>query len=125
MRKLLVLALGIFLIAGCTSFVKASVDTLAGAGAFITNEQNQNLAACTANPKLQICLDLNTAVAAQNSGISALEAYCQLPVAPDAATLATVGKQTCNESPTAKSALISALSNITTIIVNFKKQYPK
>lgn len=113
----------LFLIAGCTSFVKASVDSLAAAQGFLAQAQVNHMAECTANPSLQFpCVDINLAVAAENAGVSALEAYCQLPVAPDPITLQSAGATACNENPTAKQALVSALANIGTVLANYKAQ---
>jgi len=121
MKKALILAFLVFALAGCTNFVKASVDTLAATQGFIQQAQQNHQAECTATPTLQFpCVDINLAVAAENAGVDALEAYCQLPVAPDPATLQAQGTAACNADPTKKQLLISALSNLGTVIANYK-----
>ncbi|HXT74637.1 MAG TPA: hypothetical protein VN785_12360 [Candidatus Angelobacter sp.] len=123
MRKAIVLCFGIFLCAGCTSFVKASVDTLAAAQGFIAQAQVNHMAECTADPSKSFpCQTINQAVAAENAGVSALEAYCQVPVLPDAITLQSKGSVVCNENPTAKQTLVAALSNIGDILAAYKAQ---
>ena len=109
--------------AGCTSFVKASVDTLAAAQGFIAQAQVNHMAQCTATPTLAFpCQDINQAVAAENAGVSALETYCQVPVLPDATTLKAQGALACNENPSAKQVLVSALANIGNILASYKAQ---
>lgn len=126
MRKVfsfLTLLAFLLLVTGCHNFVKASVDTLAAAQGFIAQAQVNHMTECTANPSLPFpCGTINEAVAAQNAGVSALEAYCQVPVLPDAITLKSQSSLTCNENPTAKQAVVSALANIGKILANYKSQ---
>ena len=108
---------------GCTNFVRASVDTLAAAQGFISQAQKNHSAQCTVDPSADFpCQTINKAVAAQNAAVSALEVYCQLPVAPDPATLASLGTKTCNENPSAKQVLVAALSNLSQILTTYRAQ---
>src|SRR4051812_6171119 len=94
---LLVISAVMFTATGCESFVRASVDALAAAQGFIGQAQKNHQAECSVDPSQDFpCQTINRAVEAQNAAVSALEVYCQLPVAPDPATLASVGTQACN-----------------------------
>jgi uncharacterized lipoprotein NlpE involved in copper resistance len=115
-----VLAITLVLV-GCTNFVRASVDSLAAAQGFIGQAQKNHQAECSVDPSQDFpCQTINRAVDAQNAAVSALEVYCQLPVAPDPATLASVGTQACNENPSAKQVLVSALANLNQILSSYK-----
>lgn len=121
MKKLVLLFACCGLLAGCTSFVRASVDTLAAAQGFIGQAQKNHQAECSVDPSKDFpCQTINQAVAAQNAAVSALEIYCQLPAAPDPATLANMGTKACNENPSAKDVLSSSLSNLTQILASYK-----
>ena len=107
--------------AGCNNFVKASVDTLAAAQGFIAQAQVNHSAQCTANPSLAFpCQTITQAVAAENAAVSALEVYCQVPIAPDPDTLKAQGKDACNVNPSAKQVLVSALANLGQIVAQYK-----
>jgi hypothetical protein len=107
----------------CTSFVQASVNTLAAAQGFIAQAQVNHQVQCQANPSLQFpCVTINQAVVAQNVAVSALEVYCQLPVAPDLATLKALGTKTCNANPNSKQILVSALANLGSVLSYYKSQ---
>jgi hypothetical protein len=79
-------------------------------------------AECSVDPSQDFpCQTINRAVDAQNAAVSALEVYCaSLPVAPDPATLASVGTQACNENPSAKQVLVSALANLNQILASLQ-----
>lgn len=121
MKKLVLLLACCGLLAGCTNFVRASVDTLAAAQGFIGQAQKNHQAECSVDPSKSFpCQTINQAVDAQNAAISALEVYCQLPVAPDPATLANMGTKACNENPAAKDVLVSAIANVSQILASYK-----
>ncbi len=101
---------------GCASFVNASVDTLAASHGVITTAQAQNLSTCQKVKDASICLEINQAVDAQNAAIDGLEAYCQLPVEPDPATLAAQGGLVCNANPSAKAAFVAELNALGKIV---------
>ena len=128
MRKLILLPV-MFIIAGCTSlyltgckpsFVTGAVDTLAASNGAIVQAQADHLTECQATPSKPICATISTAVTYENMGLDALESYCSLPVRPDAATLAAQGTTTCKENPTAKAALVNALSNVSAILADYQ-----
>jgi hypothetical protein len=107
--------------AACPTFVTSSVDTLAAAQGFIAQAQINHQIECSAAPtKAFPCATITTAVAAQNAAVSALEAYCQLPVAPDPATLKAQGTMVCNANPAGKQVLVAALANLGKILSGYK-----
>lgn len=75
-NKLSVLLLPVLLLAGCGDFPKQARDVIAGAKGFIEKAQANHLQQCQAAPATTICVDINKAVAAQNSAIDALNVYC-------------------------------------------------
>lgn len=121
MKKLVLLFACCGLLAGCENFVRASVDSLAAAQGFIGQAQKNHQPECSVDPSKDFpCQTINRAVDAQNAAVSALEIYCQLPVAPDPATLANIGTKTCNANPSAKDVLVSALANLDQILSSYK-----
>lgn len=121
LRFFLIAALLVPLI-GCNSFVTQAVNTLAGAQGVIANEQIAHKTQCTATPSASVCLSINQAIDAQNAAISGLEAYCQLPVAPDAATLQAKGAMVCNVNPSAKAVFVAELSALSKIVAQIQGQ---
>jgi hypothetical protein len=123
MRKFALICIALLALTGCDTFVKASVATLAGARDFIGQAQANHKDECTAAPTKPFpCVAINQAVEAQNVAVSALETYCQVPVAPTPATLAAQGATACNPNPTAKQILVAALSNLGAIVAQYKSQ---
>lgn len=108
---------------GCNNFVKASVDTLAAAQGFIAQAQVNHMAECQADSSKPFpCQTITQSVAAENAAVSALEVYCQVPVAPDPDTLKAQGKAACNANPSAKQVLVTALANLGQIVSTYKQQ---
>jgi len=121
--KLPLLLAAVIALCACTSFVKASVATLAAAQGFIAQAQTNHKAQCTAAPTTPFpCVMINQAVDAQNVAVSALETYCQVPVAPTPEMLSSQGSTACNPNPTAKQILVAALSNLGAIVAQYKAQ---
>ena len=121
MKKVVLLLACCGLLTGCENFVRASVDTLAAAQGFIGQAQKNHSAQCVVDPSADFpCQTINKAVEAQNAAVSALEIYCQLPAAPDPATLANMGTKECNANPAAKDVLANALSNLEQILASYK-----
>ena len=123
-RLMAVLLLPLLLpLLACPKFVASSVDTLAAAQGFIAQAQLNHQTECKADPTKNFpCQMINQAVDAQNTAVDALEAYCQLPVRPDPIALKAQGGTTCNENPSAKQVLVSALANLGTVLANYKAQ---
>ena len=121
--RLTVSLVAVIALCACTNFVKASVATLAAAQGFIAQAQANHNTECTAAPTKPFpCVAINQAVAAQNVAVSALETYCQVPVAPTPATLQAQGSAACNPNPTSKQVLVAALSNLGAIVAQYKSQ---
>lgn len=116
MKRLFVIPILIFcmVLAGCQPIEQSARDTSAALGGAITAAQQQNQAACQANPSGAVCQLIDRAINAQNALITATEAYCGL-----APQLNAPGAP-CTPVKGLDAALQSAISNATPFITQLK-----
>ena len=115
MKKLLLLPLLLFLTA-CPKFEQNARDTAAALGGAVTAAQTQHQTECVATPTGSTCVLINKAVAAQNTLITGIEAYCGWK----AGILPTDPSATCVPVNTAKAGLQAAIDNANTFIGQLK-----
>ena len=113
-RKLLTLCI-IIATVGCSQPIeKTARDGIATASGVIKQYQAQYKAECTATPTGAACATINRAIAANNTAIDALEAYCGFTPGADLAS-------TCHPVATAKDGLASALGNLNNILNDVRR----
>ena len=118
MKKMLLvplLALTIILSA-CPKFEQDARDTAAALGGAITAAQTQHQAECMATPTGSACVTINKSVAAQNTLITGIEAYCGWT----AGVLPTDPKAVCVPVSSAKAGLQAAMNNANQFITQLK-----
>jgi len=106
----LFITLGLIALLGCSQPIeKTARDGIATASGVIAKYQSQYKAECTATPTGTACVTINKAIAANNTAIDALEAYCGFSPGSDLAS-------TCKPVANAKDGLTSALSNLQNVL---------
>lgn len=114
-KYLLLLLLIITLTTGCSQPIeKTARDGIATASGVIRQYQSQYRAECTATPTGAACVTINQAIAANNTAIDALEAYCGFKPGDDLAGV-------CHPVTTAKDGLTTALNNLQAVVADVRR----
>jgi hypothetical protein len=100
---------------GCSQPIeKTARDGIATASGVIKQYQSQYKAECTAQPTGAACVTINRAIAANNTAIDALEAYCGFSPGADLAAA-------CKPVASAKDGLSSALANLQNVLNDVRR----